>query len=137
MGTRSLTVIKDGKEEIVVIYRQFDGYPKGGHGEELSEILAPKGQPIPTVNGISDKGMCFNGGGCAAAWIVSKLKTDPGGIYLHPAGTRNCGEDYIYTVTFNEGKEPLVEVMSYDTVVFEGGARAFYDFCKKDEPEYE
>lgn len=130
MGTRSLTVIRDEQEEIVVIYRQYDGYLEG-HGKDLAEILMPGGKPIPVVNGLkpNDDGMCFNGAGCAAAHIVSQLKTEPGGIYLHPAGTRNAGEDYTYTVSFEEGKEPFVQITSYGKTLFEGGALSFYDYC--------
>ena len=40
MGTRSLTTFIDNntKEEIVVMYRQYDGYP-GGHGRDLLNFL--------------------------------------------------------------------------------------------------
>jgi hypothetical protein len=135
MGTRSLTILNDVDEEVVVIYRQFDGYVEG-HGKELAEILAPEGKPIPVVNGIRG-GMCFNGGGCAAAHVVSKLKTEPGGIYLHKAGTRNCGEDYTYTVTFEAGKEPLVNVEYFSKTLFTGGVLSFYDFCHNPPKEEE
>lgn len=127
MGTKSLTVIKDGEEEIVVMYRQFDGYVEG-HGKELAEIITPERKPIPVVNGLKG-GMCFNGGHCAAAHIVSKFKTEPGGIYLYPAGTKNAGEDYTYTVSFEVNKEPFVQIKSYGKVLFEGGALSFYDYC--------
>ena len=52
MGTRSLTTFNSSysNEEIVVMYRQYDGYPTG-HGKELLEFL--KGMTI--VNGISAK----------------------------------------------------------------------------------
>ena len=41
MGTRSLTTFKEdhNNEEIVVLYRQFDGYPEG-HGIDLSPSAA-------------------------------------------------------------------------------------------------
>ena len=41
MGTRSLTYIKseyNTEDNIVCIYRQFDGYPSG-HGIELANFL--------------------------------------------------------------------------------------------------
>ena len=49
MGTRSLTTFidNDTKEEIVVMYRQFDGYPSG-HGRDLINFL----DGIKVVNGI-------------------------------------------------------------------------------------
>lgn len=95
MGTRALTVIKeeDGKD-ICVIYRQFDGYPSG-LGLDLKTILT-KG---PLVNGISGSGHCYNGMGCLAAQVIGALKEGrPGNVYVHPANTRNCGEEYTYIV---------------------------------------
>lgn len=40
MGTRSLTVFIDehNDKEIVVMYRQMDGYPEG-HGQDLVDFL--------------------------------------------------------------------------------------------------
>jgi len=112
MGTRCLTVFKeeDGTE-IAVMYRQFDGYPDG-HGKELAEFL--KGKKV--VNGISsERQPIFNGMGCLAASVVAHFKTDPGGFYLHPANTRNCGEEYTYIVSGKVGEEPTIEL---DDVVY-------------------
>ena len=36
--------------------------------------------------------------GCLAAQVVAHFKEEPGRFYLYPAGTRNCGEEYIYTL---------------------------------------
>lgn len=48
MGTRSLTVVLNGKgEEIITLYRQYDGYPSG-HGQELKRFL----QDYRICNGI-------------------------------------------------------------------------------------
>jgi hypothetical protein len=102
MGTRSLTVFQESKEhgggEIAVMYRQMDGYPTG-HGAELKEFLSP----IKLVNGFSsgDKDrIVANGMGCLAAQAVAhfKDKSPIGGIYLYPSKSRDCGEEYIYTV---------------------------------------
>ena len=38
MGTRSLTFVYDGKEPMINMYRQYDGYPQG-HGKELADFL--------------------------------------------------------------------------------------------------
>ena len=91
MGTRSLTVLYDTKypeqdaEEIAVLYRQFDGYPDG-HGAELDEFL----KDMVIVNGISmsENRHIAYGGSCLAAQIIAHFKTEAGGFYLHPAGTR-------------------------------------------------
>lgn len=119
MGTRSLTVVRESEEsiDIIVLYRQFDGYPSG-HGAELKEFLAP----FAIVNGLNDsqKGKIANGMGCLAAQLVCNFKNEPGGFYLHPSGERECGEEWIYTVykhgaqlclkvvdVYAEGKPPL------------------------------
>lgn len=101
MGTRSLTIMHDDEDnyngkEIVVMYRQFDGYPSG-HGQELRDFL--KGIKMVNGIGVTDNRRIANGGGCLAALIISHFKGDEvGGFYLHPAGTRNVGEEYIYHV---------------------------------------
>ena len=96
MGTRSLTVIveADGKE-ICVLYRQFDGYLIG-HGLELKQFL----DGFSVVNGLraGNRQNTANGMSCLAALIVANFKSGPGGFYLYPPGTRDCGEEYIYTV---------------------------------------
>lgn len=110
MGTRSLTVMleeghkgKDGKE-IIVMYRQMDGYPTG-HGQELVDFLTG----IKLVNGIcpGDKERQIvqaNGMGCLAAQLVSHFKTEVGNFYLYPSKTRDCGEEWIYTVYPKDGR---------------------------------
>ena len=107
MGTRSLTVFYDSydmvpESEIVVMYRQFDGYLEG-HGVELAEFL----KEFTVVNGISpaDQGRIANGMGCLSAQAIEYFKREHGvgGIYLHPAGTRDCSEEYVYEVRCPNG----------------------------------
>jgi len=106
MGTRSLTRIMDDGKEICCIYRQFDGYPSG-HGAALAAILA--GTQI--VNGMSgDYSKIHNGMGCLAASVIAKLKDGPGGIYLYAPGSKDCGEEYTYTITGAVGGEPQIAV---------------------------
>lgn len=97
MGTRSLTVMQDEEgEEIAVLYRQMDGYPSG-HGQELADFLAP----FAVVNGLpvfGDNARTANGADCLAAQIVAHFKEGAGGFYLCRAGTRDAGEEWIYTV---------------------------------------
>jgi len=74
----------------------YDGYPTG-HGAELKEFLGP----FEVVNGLSGDYKArkvANGAGCLAAQLIAHFKTEPGGIYLEPAGARDMGEEYIYTV---------------------------------------
>ena len=128
MGTRSLTVFNDeyGKE-IAVMYRQFDGYPSG-HGTELAEFLTGK----KMVNGFnSDTGAAFNGSHCLAASVVAEFKDGIGSFYLHAAGTRDVGEEYIYTID-TAGQEPIINV--YDCYaecqLYTGTATDFLDWAK-------
>jgi len=107
MGTRSLTVVKeqewkteDGEiipaKEIMVMYRQMDGYPEG-HGAELVNAFGD----IKICNGYGTEqssGKWANGMGCLAAQVVAHFKTEIGGIYLEPSGTRDSGEEYVYTL---------------------------------------
>jgi hypothetical protein len=117
MGTRSLTVFfetyterdtgKKRKNEIVTMYRQYDGYPSG-HGKELAEFLADG----KVVNGFGlDGGKQFNGMGCLAAQVVAHFKDGVGGFYLQ-RGNKNSGEEYRYHVIHDYDKGTLtVKVM--------------------------
>ena len=140
MGTRSLTHFierrteesKDKRRkprvvdtEIVVMYRQYDGYPSG-HGIELAEFIA-KGK---LVNGIGlDEKLVFNGMGCLSAQVVANFKSGPGGIYLHKAGTKDCWQDYDYYVIGDvETKEITLKCVGYGgKVIFEGTPKEFIE----------
>jgi hypothetical protein len=117
VGTRSLTIFRDaGQEEhdgeIAVLYRQFDGYPDG-HGAQIRECLGDK----TVVNGYNANDQ-INGAGCMAIQLIAWLRLEnsqqfnvhtkeyvaqplnaPSQFDLMPPGTRNCGEDYTYTLT--------------------------------------
>ena len=109
MGTRCLTVFKeDDGTEIAVLYRQMDGYPDG-HGQELTDFL--KDHHISNGIGPNETDADFNGMNCLAASVIAHFKNGIGMFYLYPAGTRDCGEEFIYTVT-NKGGIPHVEVSS-------------------------
>ena len=118
MGTRSITAFFDEMEqEIVVMYRHMDGYIEY-YGKRLCEYLLDR-----TANGMS----------CLTAQAIMHFKSDvknydynnrvfnsetghmesvlqegnhSGGIYLYPAGTRNCGERYLYLV--KKSKEGII-----------------------------
>ena len=102
MSTRCLTSMhdEDGKE-IAVLYRHSDGYPEG-HGKELSQFLTGKRIQNGIGQGDTSDNM-FNGMHCLAAALVAHFKDDTGGYYLHAAGTRDIGEEYIYWVTGKPG----------------------------------
>jgi len=114
MGTRSLTVLQNEEgQDIVVMYRQFDGYPEG-HGLELAKFLSE----YLVVNGIGANMVTkvANGGGDLAAQVIMHFKADSpvGGIYLHPAGTRDAWQDYVYFVRPTVRQEPHIKV--YESV---------------------
>ena len=109
MGTRSLTTFIDDftKEEIVVLYRQYDGYPEG-HGKDLLNYL----NNMKLVNGIpggKKASQLANGMSCLAAQVVSHFKKGVGDFYLHAADTRDHGEEFVYTV-YEENNELKVKV---------------------------
>lgn len=102
MGTRSLTTVIDRNREILVMYRQFDGYPSG-HGDELAKWA--KGMKI--VNGliVGDKSKKANGMGCLAAQMVAFFKKDAeGGFYILAPETREAGEEYVYNLSERDGR---------------------------------
>ena len=116
MGTRSLTTFKEDHtdEEIVVLYRQMDGYPEG-HGIDLFRFL----NNMNMVNGMSpeEKRKPSNGMSCLAAQMVSYFKEEPGGFYLYRADTRDVGEEYVYTIYVENAHKNImikVEKTSYD-----------------------
>jgi hypothetical protein len=109
--------------EIVVLYRQYDGYPTG-HGRDLLSFL----NNMEIVNGISntEKRRIANGMGCLSAQIVAHLKEAPGDFYLHSAGTRDIGEEFIYTLYYTE--ELRIKVQdTYDdgSDLFDGNMKSF------------
>ena len=125
MGTRSLTVFNNEMDnsEIVVLYRQYDGYPTG-HGRDLLSFL----NNMEIVNGISntEKRRIANGMGCLSAQVVAHLKEAPGDFYLHSAGTRDIGEEFIYTLYYTE--ELRIKVQdTYDdgSDLFDGNMKSF------------
>ena len=116
MGTRSLTTFievytdnsgKKKKNEIVTMYRQYDGYPSG-HGKELAEFLADG----KVVNGFGmDKSKQFNGMGCLSAQVIAHFKDGVGGFYLQRSN-KDSGEEYRYHVIHDYDKGTLtIKVM--------------------------
>ncbi len=126
MGTRSLTVVMDGKDEIMLLYRQLDGYPTG-HGQDLKDFLAP----FKICNGFGteqSKGKWANGMGCLAAQIVAHFKDGIGQFYLYKPGARGFDEEYIYTVQENKNHTLDLEVFGvYDKKVLYSGSIAEFD----------
>lgn len=102
MGTQSITrVVDESGSVILAMYRHFDGYVEGGHGDDLKNFL----KDIKVVNGLplnaDDK--FANGMGCLAAQLVAHFKADagPGGIYIYPTDCDD--EEYNYEVSLVDG----------------------------------
>jgi len=141
MGTRALTFVYDGNDKIINLYRQFDGYPSG-HGVELAEFL----NSGEMVNGLSldEKEIVFNGAGDLAAQLVAHFKEEPGGFYLYPVTSEDCGQDFEYHVYVNDN-DISIKVMdcgfnmfgmtqdeTYEPL-FEGDLKQFAKFCSGEE----
>ena len=99
MATRSLTIVKESlslsTNELVVIYKQTDGYPEG-MGMKLANFL--EGYKI--INGIppNPDPKSANGMHDLAAQLVAALMNGIGEIYLYPSGTRDVWEEFIYYI---------------------------------------
>ena len=139
MGTRSLTTFIDNntKEEIVVMYRQFDGYPSG-HGRDLINFL----DGIKVVNGIpggKKSTQLANGISCLAAQVVSHFKKGVGDFYLHTADTRDYGEEFVYTIYSKDNELKVkVEDVYEDKVLFDGNTKEMNKWIGYDDrPEFD
>ena len=152
MGTRSTyRVIETWKDEktgktkknnLVLVYVQFDGYPSG-HPSDTAEWLA-SGTVVNGI-GVGEKKVVFNGAGCLAAQLISRLKGDgPGGTYVHAMNSRGkCWEDYTYDIIIDEDK--TITFIAYDVrsrndrttfkKLFVGSPVDFADFVKKEKEE--
>lgn len=122
MGTRSNTIIKDERGEVLCnIYRQFDGY-LSGHGNDLKEILGD----CKIINGfgMDDKApKQFNGMGCLAAYLVGQLKGESiGGIYLDsPSRVTEPGvNDYTYVLSPGTDGGVVIKAYHWEDLIFEG-----------------
>ena len=106
MGTRALTKVfntykdeknnKQVKEQLVNMYRQYDGYPSG-HGTELADFLN-SGKVVNGIGSRDEKQILFNGAGCLAAQMIAHFKDGAGGFYIEPITAKDCGQEYEYEV---------------------------------------
>lgn len=139
MGTRSTYRVietwkddtgKEKKQNICLLYLQYDGYPEG-HPLQTAEWLN-SGKVVNGL-GINDKDkLVFNGAGCLAAQLVTLHKEGPGGAYLHPMNHRTkCWENYTYDIIVNsETKE--IKMIAYEVhkgarKIFEGSPKQFIE----------
>lgn len=96
MSTRALIHIKDDKKTLLTIYKHCDGY-LSGLGKDLVDMLDNGKAKI--VNGNQGQNpQAFNTISCMAAYIVKTLKDGIGGTYIYPPNSKDCGEEYTYTI---------------------------------------
>lgn len=126
MSTRSLTRVVDDGQHIMNMYRQSDGYPPG-HGQELFDFL----NQFTLVNGLGQNlpAKVANGAGCLAAQIVAHFKAGPGGIYLYPVSSTDCGQEYEYLVLVSPENKITINVSGHGDL-FERTLAEFGEFCK-------
>jgi hypothetical protein len=98
MGTRAAILCQENGKNVMAIYRQYDGYIRGGLGDDLKSIL-DNGKIGNGISGRPKLGEYFNGSGCLFATIISTLKDAVGNVYICPIDyVKNQGEEYIYTI---------------------------------------
>jgi hypothetical protein len=62
---------------------------------------------INGIGGDAKEGTHANGMSCLTAQVIAHFKNEfgIGGVYIYPAGTRDAGEEYIYTVSPGEAED--------------------------------
>ncbi len=96
MSVKSLTVItNDEGKDVCVLSRDIDGYLTG-HGEYLRNFL--RGYLITREAKSKDNRKAITKIGRLAALLVAEFKSGIGDFELLPAGTRDQGEEYLYTI---------------------------------------
>jgi hypothetical protein len=97
MSTRaSIKFIDKDGNFLANVYHHYDGYPQY-LGAKLLELTSSK-----MVNGLPSTmvvGELFNGMECLVASVISRLKTQPGNVYIYPESAfGQSDEDYLYMV---------------------------------------
>ena len=122
MGTRSLTHIQNEDEDtLITLYRQHDGSFEN-YGLDLAKYLSR----FEMVNGIpvgtTEYDELANGAGCLSAQVISEFKEGVGGYYVYPANSKDCGEEYTYTVTATEDMQIFIKAKNHydNSLNFEG-----------------
>ena len=96
MGVKSLTIVLDDEgTEICVLQRSIDGY-LSGHGEDLKRVL--RGHVITREYRSKDHSKAAVSMEHLAVLLIKDFRWGVGFSELLPCGTRDRGEDYVYTV---------------------------------------
>lgn len=141
MGTRAhvnfIERSKDKETILCSIYQHFDGYVKGGVGENLKDFLASK----TLVDGMSgDRTHLANGIGCLTAQYIANFKHEAGNLYIIEPVKKHLkcvdnGISYCYNVFVDEKENITIEVHDYDEVVFSGSLDEYIVFVDTYETE--
>ena len=112
------------EKELVLVHVHNDGYP-AGHPCEIADWLG-------------SKDLDWNGPGCIAAQLASRLKTRSGGTYIESLDSRGyLDEDYCYDIVV-EG--PKITFKAYEVPYVDEGEKPEFKeiysgspkgFCKK------
>ena len=152
MGTRSLTRVfntyknenknKQVKNQLVNMYRQYDGYPEG-HGTELADFLK-SGKVVNGIGSTNETERLFNGAGCLAAQMIAHFKNGAGGFYIEPITAKDCGQEFEYEVIVDFDTKQVTmkcfeigyinkkgEYKNGKKLLFEGKPSEFDEFVKK------
>lgn len=141
MGTRSVTHVADQEGHVYVsMYRQYDGYPQGGHGEELAKFL--DGAVIGNGIGFNETRNFFNGVGDLACRLVAYFKRDAhdaGSFYLEPPNLESR-QEYTYIVWADDGYDREgsvnIQVLGWSgNPMFEGTIDEFVNWIPRSEDE--
>lgn len=135
--TPCLTVFEDmnkedmNKDEIVVMYRHYDGYPKC-HGKALAfflKALYEMDNIVFSENRRIISGMEYLAPHYIAALTSSHFRKD---VHLYPPWTRGLGEEYIYVVSLDSDDTPVITLYEKDTKkknkIFSGTTYAFIEW---------
>ena len=135
MGTSSATVVYDEFTftPVIRLFRQYDGYVRGGHGEELLDLL----KTVKIVNGFSlehekehSQGISHIANGMcdfAAQLVVAFKGYQVGGIYLHPHDMDD-GADYTYHIRRNNDTFDIKVEHVLRGTIFNGPLEAYRVF---------
>lgn len=117
MGTRATLQVQVSGTPLLTVYRQYDGY-LSGMGNDILQMISKE-----YCNGCQDSSKQYNGIYNLAAMLVVKLNIDNvygedvhcGNVYIKPPSDHNDdGNDYAYTVNFNEELNSLsIKVSCY------------------------
>lgn len=151
MGTHAMTYLiddYDGKIPVLSLYRQYDGYVEGGHGQDICNFLFNR----DVTDGFQQKSvLTSNGMEDMAAQFTCYFKNDPssvtGNIYIYPLRKLptkkqtfeqyrdsyliphaiDCGCEYIYIIRQAEDNQIEIQIYCDEKQIFAGMVQAMVE----------